>query len=230
MLIASCTVDKLLLQIHTVVSQPFDENSYVVHASPGSSCLIIDPGFEPEKIADYLHTHRLLPAAILNTHGHGDHIAGNADMKARWPDCPLIIGQRDAEKLTNAAKNLTASFGLPLTSPAADRTVTEEDSLRLAGIPLEVFEVPGHSCGHVVFLCQACDPWILFGGDVLFRGSIGRTDFPDGSFERLAAAIHSKIFTLPDQTVVYPGHGPPTTVGWEKAGNPFVGRPAGYRG
>ncbi len=99
-----------------------------------------------------------------------------------------------------------------------------------AGFELEVLEVPGHSSGHVVYVWKRGKPWIVFGGDVLFVGSIGRTDFPDGSFEDLASGIHGKLFTMPDDTVVLPGHGEPTTIGEEKQSNPFVGRPAGWRG
>jgi glyoxylase-like metal-dependent hydrolase (beta-lactamase superfamily II) len=98
-----------------------------------------------------------------------------------------------------------------------------------AGIDLEVAHIPGHSSGHVVFIWRGARPIVVFGGDVLFAGSIGRTDFPDGSFEELAAGIHTKLFTLPDDTIVLPGHGPATTVGDEKRTNPFVGAPAGYR-
>jgi glyoxylase-like metal-dependent hydrolase (beta-lactamase superfamily II) len=115
-----------------------------------------------------------------------------------------------------------------MVSPPHDRTVDDGDQLEAAGIKLEVLAAPGHSVGHVVFLCRDTDPWTVFGGDVLFRGSIGRTDFLDGDFESLREAIHSKLFTLPDDTLVLPGHGPSTTVGREKRTNPFVGAPAGY--
>ena len=124
--------------------------------------------------------------------------------------------------LVDAEANLSAPFGLPVVSPAADRLVAEGDRLEPAGIPLEVFEIPGHSPGHIVFVHRA-RPAIVFGGDVLFRGSVGRTDFPGGSSERLFDGIRAKLFTLPDDTVVYPGHGPVTTTGHEKRTNPFVG-------
>ena len=99
-----------------------------------------------------------------------------------------------------------------------------------AGLELEVLETPGHSPGHIVLIWNAQPPPLVFGGDVLFQGSIGRTDFPDGNFEDLASAIHNKLFTLPDETIVLPGHGPVTTIGEEKRTNPFVGAPAGYTG
>ena len=214
----------------TVVSQPFAENSYVVYRNGARECVIVDPGFEPELIEQAVESANCVPVAILNTHGHSDHIAGNAAMKARWPDCPLIIGADEAEKLTNPQLNLSAAYGLPLVSPPADQTVVEGDVLQLAGMTWRVLKTPGHSSGHVVFLNEQSKPWLLLAGDMLFQGSVGRTDFPDGDTEQLVTAIHTKLFPLPADTVVLPGHGPATTIGYEIRGNPFVGRPAGYRG
>jgi hydroxyacylglutathione hydrolase len=216
------------LQLGRVVSLPFDENTYIAQLAGRSDCIVIDPGLEPRLILDYLAANSLAPAAIVCTHGHSDHIAGNAALKDRWPSCPILIGAGDAAKLTDPQLNLSAPFGISITSPPADRTISEGDRLTLAGFELDVLEAPGHSIGHVVFLCRQFQPWRLFGGDVLFRGSIGRTDFPDGDFSALQSAIHHKLFTLPDDTIIYPGHGPDTTIGHEKRANPFVGAPAGY--
>jgi glyoxylase-like metal-dependent hydrolase (beta-lactamase superfamily II) len=216
------------LQIGRIVSMPFDENTYIAHFSGRTDCVVIDPGLEPQAIVDYLADHGLTPAAILCTHGHSDHIAGNSLLKQCWPACPLLIGAGDAEKLTNPELNLSAPFGFPIVSPPADRTLREGDRYAAAGCEFLVLETPGHSVGHVVFLCQEVRPWRLFGGDVLFQGSIGRTDFPDGSFDTLRQAIHDKLFTFPDDTIVLPGHGPETTIGHEKRANPFVGAAAGY--
>jgi len=191
--------------------------------------VVFDPGFEPDEILRYLDESSLVPAAILITHGHSDHIAGNGTLKERFPDCPIVIGKGDAAKLTDPRLNLSAAFGAQLLSPPADVLLAEGDTYSAAGMEFEVLEIPGHSSGHVVFLLRG-EPILVFGGDVLFAGSIGRTDFPDGSFDDLEANIHAKLFTLPDDTQVVPGHGPPTTVGDEKRTNPYVGMPAGYRG
>jgi glyoxylase-like metal-dependent hydrolase (beta-lactamase superfamily II) len=150
-------------------------------------------------------------------------------MKRRWPECPLVIGAGDAPKLTDPQLNLSAPFGFPMTSPPEDHSLREGDQFEAAGMKFDVLEAPGHSIGHIVLLCKQVQPWRLFGGDVLFAGSIGRTDFPDGSFDDLRDAIHRKLFTLPDDTIVYPGHGLETTIGRERRTNPFVGAPAGYQ-
>ncbi len=212
-----------IVDITPILSIPFQENAFLAHLQGRSDCLVFDPGLEPEKILAQLDSRQLTPAAILNTHGHADHIAGNAALKERWPDCPLIIGQGDAYKLTDPAGNLSAGFGVHLVSPSADRTVNEGDLLSLAGFELEVRETPGHSAGHVVFITRDLQPIHVLGGDVLFAGSIGRTDFPDGNTEQLLTSIREKLFSLPDDTIIYPGHGPNTTVGREKQTNPFVG-------
>lgn len=216
------------LRLGKVVSLPFDENTYIAHFSDRQDCLIFDPGFEPRQIVDYLSRHSLTPAAILCTHGHSDHIGGNAFLKQRWPGCPLLIGVGDAAKLTDPELNLSAAFGVALVSPPADRTVDDGEGIEGAGFELEVLATPGHSAGHVVFVCKQREPWRVIGGDVLFRGGVGRTDFFDGDAEALRRSIQEKLFTLPDDTIVLPGHGPATTIGHEKRTNPFVGEPAGY--
>jgi glyoxylase-like metal-dependent hydrolase (beta-lactamase superfamily II) len=220
-------VPETALRIGRVESLPFGENTYIVHLGGRNDCIVVDPGFEPEPIIDYLTQHGLTPAAIVCTHGHLDHIAGNASLKQRWPDCPLMIGAADKGKLADPVLNMSASLGFSVTSPPADRTLREGERFEAAGIELDVYETPGHSIGHIVLVCKQVVPWQVFGGDVLFNGSVGRTDIPDGSFEMLRAAILKKLFTLPDDTVVWPGHGPETTVGHEKRTNPFVGAAAG---
>jgi hydroxyacylglutathione hydrolase len=209
------------LEIHTIVSVPFDENSYVVWRAGRSDVLVIDPGLEPELILDFLRERGFTPAAILNTHGHADHIGGNRALKETFPDAPLLIGANEARLLTDANANLSAPFGMPVTSPPADRLLREGDVVEEAGIRLEVLDLPGHSPGHVVFLYRDA-PNVVFGGDVLFRGSIGRYDFPGSSGTQLLEGIRTKLYSLPGDTVVYPGHGPVTTVGHEKRTNPFV--------
>lgn len=210
------------LEVARVESLPFGEHSYVVRRAGARECLIVDPGFEPEEILAWIDSRRLEPVAVLLTHGHSDHIAGNAVLKNRWPGLPLLIGRGDAVKLTDASANLSAAFGFPLTSPAADRLLADGERLDLAGCQMLVREIPGHSAGHVVFVLDSESPPVVFGGDVLFREGIGRTDFPDGDFAALATGIRRHFYSLPAETIVFPGHGDPTTVGHERHNNPFV--------
>lgn len=212
----------LAIHIEAIVSMPFAENTYIVWLPERRDALVIDPGFEPDKILDFFKEKGLRLAAILNTHGHADHIAGNETLKSLFPDVPLIIGANEAALLTDSFANLSAPFGMPIVSPPADRVVREGDVFEEAGIRLEVLDIPGHSPGHVVFVYRS-EPIVVFGGDVLFQGSIGRYDFPGSNGQLLCNGIRRKLFTLPEDTVVFPGHGPSTTVGEEKRSNPFVG-------
>ncbi|HEY2785707.1 MAG TPA: MBL fold metallo-hydrolase [Fimbriiglobus sp.] len=213
-------------EIRCVESAPFAQNSYVLWLPGRNDAVVVDPGFEPDLILELLAGEKLHLAAILNTHGHVDHIAGNAAMKHAAPTAPLVIGVGDAAMLTDADLNLSGPFGMPVTSPPADHTVGEGESISFAGMDFDVLDLPGHSPGHVVFLVRGTKPLLVLGGDVLFREGIGRYDFPGGSFEQLATSIRTKLFPLPADSVVYPGHGPVTTVGHEKANNPFVGENA----
>ena len=163
-------------QIEIIESAPFAEMSYILWRADRAEALVFDPGFDTDAILYWLDREGKTVAAILNTHGHVDHIAGNAALKEIFPDAPLIIGRNDAALLTDPQANLSAPFGMPMTSPAADRLVDDYERLDLAGWSFEVREIPGHSPGSVVFVLDRVAPPIVFGGDVLFAGSVGRTD------------------------------------------------------
>ena len=211
------------LEVDVVVSPLFEENCYIVRCTGSSVAVIIDPGLDAESVSQLVSDRRLEVAAILNTHGHADHIAGNEFLKRCWPDAELVIGKGDADKLEDPVANLSAPFGVALVSPPADRYVDDGDELIYGPLRLWVRSTPGHSRGHVVFgTAEIRRPMAIFAGDVLFRESVGRTDFPDGDTESLAASIRNVLYTQPDDTIIYPGHGPPTTVGHEKRANPFV--------
>lgn len=211
------------IEVKCIVSAPFEENTFIVRKKLANDCFIVDPGLEPGKISQFTQKNGLDPTAFLITHGHSDHIGGNAALKKRWPDCPLVIGRGDAGKLGNPRTNLSSAFGVELVSPPADVLVDDGQIYQTAGFEVKIWEIPGHSVGHVVYHLHTLSPQIVFVGDVIFRGSVGRTDFPDGNFQDLADGIHKKLFTLPDDTILIPGHGPSTTVGYEKKTNPFVG-------
>ena len=210
------------LRIHTIITLPFEENTYVLGRETRDDCLIIDPGLEPDKIITHCEKWGRQPVAVLVTHGHSDHIGGLGPLKAQWPECEVVVGVRDAPMLTDPALNLSAMFGLPLRTVPPDRTVVDGDMVELAGIRLRVRDIPGHSPGHVVYLAEEERPVMAFVGDVIFAGSIGRTDFPGGDLTKLLDGIGKKLFVLPADTVLLSGHGPRTTVGREKVTNPFL--------
>lgn len=217
-------------ELHVIESAPFAENAYLLWRRGGSEALVVDPSFDVGPIFELLDREGLALAAILNTHGHADHIAGNAAVREIFPQSPLIIGRNDAPLLTDSEANLSAPFGMPLTSPPADRLLDHGERLEIAGFRFEVREIPGHSPGSVVLVCRDFEPGFVLGGDVLFAGSVGRTDLAYGDGPLLFAGIRSRLFDLPDDTEVYPGHGPMTTIGRERRSNPFVGEnPGTYR-
>jgi glyoxylase-like metal-dependent hydrolase (beta-lactamase superfamily II) len=214
-------------------AEAFGTNCYVVAAAPGEQCLVVDPGIGVlDRLDEVLARHRLHPAAVLLTHGHLDHTFSVA------PVCgargiTAYVHPADREMLADPAKglstDLTAMFGgrLPYTEPDDVAELTDGATLTLAGIEVTVDHAPGHTGGSVLFrLPGAGTSWdaeeICLSGDVLFAGSIGRTDLPGGSTETMLASLRDKVLPLADDTVVLPGHGPATTIGRERASNPYL--------
>ena len=197
-------------------------NCYIVGCEETREAAVIDPGGDALKILKFLERNNLKLTHIINTHGHIDHIGGNRALKDQT-QAELIIHEEDASMLTSAGRNLSLFSGMVMSGPAADRTVKEGDKIKVGNtVVLEVIHTPGHTPGGMSLKLEVDGKNILFVGDTLFNGSIGRTDFPGGAYRQLIESIQQKIMVFPDETEVYPGHGPGTTVGFERKSNPFL--------
>lgn len=203
--------------IHRLVVGELMVNCYLVGCKKTRDIIVIDPGGEAELILEQIDRNGLHVTAVVNTHGHGDHIGANAEMMEATGK-PLLIGEKDAQMLPDAWKNLSAPFGLKIVSPPATRTLKEGDTIEIGERSLSVIETPGHSLGSVTLVGDG----FAVVGDLIFAGSVGRTDLTGGNMSQLLKMIHDKILPLGDDCILYPGHGPETTVGEEKRSNPFL--------
>jgi glyoxylase-like metal-dependent hydrolase (beta-lactamase superfamily II) len=211
----------------------FATNCYVVAPEAGGPCLIVDPGVGVvDQLAELLAKHQLEPQAVLLTHGHADH-TWSVTPVCDASGIPALIHTDDEYRLRDPLSDLGAGIVQMLeqqygqsakwTEPSDARTFADHDSLTFAGLTLTVEHAPGHTEGSVLFrLPQSDGPELCFSGDVLFAGSIGRTDLPGGDHTAMQRSLAERILPLADETVVLPGHGPATTIGRERASNPFL--------
>ncbi|WBB99142.1 MULTISPECIES: MBL fold metallo-hydrolase [unclassified Solwaraspora] len=219
-------------------AQAFGTNCYVVAAGPGEQCVVVDPGIGVlDDLDQVLAEHRLHPAAVLLTHGHLDHTFSVAPV-CGTRGITAYVHPGDREMLADPAKGLStdlaAMFGgrLPYSEPDDVAELTDGATLTLAGLEISVDHAPGHTGGSVLFRLPGADsPWeaeqVCLSGDVLFAGSIGRTDLPGGSMATMMTSLRDKVLPLADDTVVLPGHGPATTIGRERVSNPYLHEAAG---
>ena len=208
-----------MLQVETFTLGPLATNAYVLSIGDGK-VIVIDPGMEPGELLKALDEKKLSVEAILLTHTHFDHIGGVEAIRRR-DNCPVYVHAQEADWLTDPELNgstMWPDICEPVSTDPAEQIIHEEGALTVSGLTFQVMHTPGHSPGSVSFLCKEQ----LFSGDVLFKQSVGRTDLPGGSSMELYASIHEKLFKLPPETVVYPGHGPVTTIGEEERNNPYV--------
>ena len=216
-----------MLKIQQFVFGPVQENTYILYDEASREAAIVDPGCmrpsEEDRVRDFIEEHELTPVMLLCTHQHFDHVWGAAFVLRQWPHIKAYGNRIDFEKLPLPSEQLKG-YGIPL--PLEDvpmeryTLVQQDDLIRLGGEELRVLFVPGHAPGHIAFYAGESD--ILLSGDTLLQGTIGRTDFWYGDYDQLVEAIKSQYMTLPDETIVFSGHGPETTIGFERRKNPFL--------
>lgn len=211
-----------MIRIKVFTFNPFKENTYILHDNT-NECVIIDPGCytpaEEIELSGYIRDNNLKPMALLNTHTHIDHILGNNFVTLNYGLKPQI--HRAGEVFLESAPDYGTMFGLRVSELALpEKYLEDREIFRFGNSSLEVLYTPGHVDGSVCLVNH--ENRFVITGDVLFNGSIGRTDLPTGDFSRLEESIKEKLYTLPADYFVHPGHGPATTIGEEKTGNPFV--------
>lgn len=214
-----------MIRVKSFTFNAFEENTYVVYDETREAA-VIDPGCstrdEREELEHFITNEKLTVKQLLNTHGHIDHVLGNQFVKSRY-QVPFRMHAMELPVL-RAVKTYASNYGFPgYQEVLPDETLDEGDTVQIGNSRFKVLFLPGHSPGHIGFYSSS--EGILLAGDVLFYRSIGRTDLPGGNMETLLASIHQKLFALPDEVVVYCGHGPTTTLGEEKISNPFCALP-----
>lgn len=203
--------------LETICVGPMQVNCYCLASADNSQAIIIDPGYDEQKIKKVLNKHKLQPAFIINTHGHIDHIG--CDDKF---DVAVYIHRKELELLKSPELNLSNFLMSGYSVKSKIIALEDKEMIELGQIKLKVIHMPGHTPGGIALLLEKPKDKILFTGDSLFCQGIGRTDFPGADEELLLKSIKEKLFKLDDDTVIYPGHGPSSTIGQEKRSNPFL--------
>lgn len=208
-------------EIHTFTGGGFGENGYLLVSGETRSAVAIDPGAATPEMVHRLEAEGLSLEAILLTHAHLDHVEGIPALRALAPSAPIFL-HPDDRRIYDGVEAQARAFNLPRIGPLPppDREMAHGDTLSLLGHDFQVRFAPGHAPGHVIFYLK--EEGVAFVGDVVFQGAIGRADLLGGDFHQLMESIHEQVLTLPDETRLLSGHGPETTVGWERRTNPFL--------
>lgn len=209
-----------MMKIMYMVLGPFMTNTYILYDEETMEGLVVDPSFSPERYIQVLQEKKIQLRSIFLTHAHVDHMAGMNALREAFPEAKMYMDKRDQGGLRNADMNLSAMFPSPTLVADADQWVKDGDLVKTCSVSFQVIDTAGHTPGGISF--YAPKEGIVFTGDSLFQGSIGRTDFPGGDFKELVGNIRKNLFALPDSTVVLSGHGDRTTIGEEKRNNPFL--------
>jgi len=210
--------------IELLVVGDYQANCYLVTDGSDPGLLIIDPGDQADTICEVIERRHLDPKLLVNTHGHIDHIGGNRELKERFPQIKICIHPDDAKALAKPLKNLSIFQGRMYKSPPADVLLEEGQELAFGRLRFKVIHNPGHTPGGISLYCAEglADGPVVFTGDALFAGGVGRSDFPGGDGALLVRSIREKLLTLPPFTRTFPGHGPDSTIQEEKESNPFL--------
>lgn len=200
---------------------PLGVNCYILESTNSNECLVIDPGGGAEGILDYLNGSGKCLRAIVNTHGHGDHIGAVEELR-KATGAVYMIHAEDEKMVMDSDLNLSGPMGFPTSLIKPDVLLKENYTVTVGDINLKVIHTPGHTPGGICLYGEYEGGPVLFSGDSLFAEGIGRCDFPGGSMETLVRALKEKIMILPSNTKVYPGHGPSSEIGWEKLHNPYL--------
>lgn len=208
------------MKIMYMVLGPFMTNTYILYNEETMEGLVIDPSFSPEHYIKAISKKKIHLRSIFLTHGHVDHMAGMNELRKAFPAAKMYMDKRDQPFLRDPEKNLSYMFPVPTLVDDADVWVKDGDEIETCGYTFQVIDTAGHTPGGISFYMKR--EGLVFTGDSLFQGSIGRTDFPGGSLKELTGTIKKNLFSLPDSTVVLSGHGEQTTIGQEKKTNPFL--------
>ena len=205
-----------MLKVKKIITGPIDVNCYIIYDSDSLKCLIVDPGEEGQKVISEIEKGNFKPELLINTHGHYDHIWSDDEIREKY-NIPLAIGKDDADMIADPVMNGSALFSNPVSVKKPEILLNDGDEIKCSFTKFKVLSAPGHSIGGIFLVFDG----FVITGDTLFAGTIGRTDFPGGDYEQLIQALE-KIKALDPKTIVYPGHGPQTTVANELRHNPYL--------